>query len=138
MRQVHFMQDTPCPEVFPTSIIRTMGRPKKKAGAPIYFKEWRKARGLSQEQAAERANLSQETISRIERGNVDYTKSNLEALAHAYGCEAPDLLRPPSTPENELAAFIMGLDKKAQARALKLIRAIQDDGELEAKSVKKG
>jgi transcriptional regulator with XRE-family HTH domain len=108
-----------------------MGRPKKKPGRPIYFREWRLARGLKQEQVADRARLSQETISRLESGKTEYTKANLEALAHAYGCEPGDLLRPPKSPPNELERYVMKMDAKAKAKALKVLKAHFDDDESE-------
>jgi transcriptional regulator with XRE-family HTH domain len=63
----------------------------------IFVREWRKHRGLTQEALAARVGVSQETISRLERGSIAYTQSMLEALADALACEPADLImRDPS------------------------------------------
>lgn len=102
---------------------------RTKRPAPVYFREWRKYRELTQEQAAERAKLSQETLSRLENRKIGYTESNLAALAYAYRCEPHELLRPPNPVENEFAAFVMALDAKGKARALRLLKALRDEEE---------
>lgn len=62
-----------------------------------FLKEWRKHRGLTQEQLAERLGLTQATVARIERGNIAYTQPVLEAIAEALRCEPADLImRDPS------------------------------------------
>lgn len=126
MRQVDFMRDMPCPQMMLPCIISRMGRPrKKKQSLPNYFRQWRGA--LNQDQAAERSGLSQEAISRIETGKTDPTVTHLYALAHAYGCEPPDLLRPPKPPKNELAAYIMKMDERRRKRALKMLKALDEE-----------
>lgn len=68
-------------------------KPKKKATKhPIYFREWRQYRELTQEQAAERLHMDQSTLSRIERGIVPYDRDFLAVAAFAYMCEPADLL----------------------------------------------
>ena len=57
-----------------------------------FFKEWRQFRGLNQEQAAERLDIDQSTLSRIERGTIRFGQEFLEAAAYAYLCEPADLL----------------------------------------------
>ena len=95
--------------------------------APQYFKQWRQHRELNQDQAAERAQTTQETISRWESGKIEYDKSTLEALAHAYRCEPADLLRPPVPPDNDVAAYVMRLDAKRRSQALRIIKAMLDE-----------
>lgn len=56
-----------------------------------YFKEWRKYRGLTLEQAAERADMTAGNLSAMERQAQGYTQAGLEALADAYNTE-PGLL----------------------------------------------
>lgn len=106
-----------------------MGKAKRKAKAPNYFREWRKEKGLTQDKAASRSGLSQGTIAKLEAGKIGFTQGNLEALAHAYGCEPADLLRPPNPPDSELATYLMKMDGKTRQRALKIIKAIADDSE---------
>jgi transcriptional regulator with XRE-family HTH domain len=57
-----------------------------------FLKEWRLHRQLTQVQAADRLNVSQATLSRIETGRHPYSQDFLEAAAEAYMCEPADLL----------------------------------------------
>lgn len=58
-----------------------------------YLREWREYSGLSlQAVAAEAGNITQPTLSRIERGLVPYNQDLLERLAVIYGCEPAELL----------------------------------------------
>lgn len=62
-----------------------------------YLKEWREARELTQEQAAERLGISRSQLSRIETMQSPYSQGLLEAAAEAYTCTVADLLmRDPS------------------------------------------
>jgi len=64
---------------------------------PFYLKEWRKHRGLTQDQLAERIETSKGYISDLERGVRRYNQDLLEALADALNCGPADLLmRDPS------------------------------------------
>jgi transcriptional regulator with XRE-family HTH domain len=49
-----------------------------------FFKEWRKHRGMTLEQAAEVAGMTAGNLSAMERGVQGYTQDGLEALADAY------------------------------------------------------
>lgn len=64
---------------------------------PIFLRQWREFRGLSQPELVERmkerlATASISTISRIENGKQAYTQPILEAAAWALGCEPEDIL----------------------------------------------
>jgi len=68
-------------------------RPKpKRTRQSHYIKQWRKYRGLSQEQLAERIEKSRGLVSQIESFTTNYTEETLEACAHALSCEPWDLL----------------------------------------------
>lgn len=54
-----------------------------------YFKEWRKAKHLTQEQLAERLGTSKTRISMKERGKEGWDNGYLAALANALGIEEP-------------------------------------------------
>lgn len=63
-----------------------------------FIREWRKARGLTQEQLASRLNVAVSSISQLETGKQGYSQPTLEALADALGCQPADLLmRNPTT-----------------------------------------
>ena len=53
----------------------------------------RKQKGYSQEQLAERLNVSRQAVSKWENGVSDPSTSNLLALAKLYGISAEDLLK---------------------------------------------
>lgn len=57
-----------------------------------FFKEWRKHRGLTQEQLAERVGMSPSSISQLEKGRQGFTDSSLALIAEALLCEPGDLL----------------------------------------------
>lgn len=89
-----------------------------------YLRDWREAKGLSQERVAERVGMSVPQVSKIENGKQGYRQETLEQFAKALGCGPADLLRPPHAPENELALYIMALSEKRRQRALKALKAI--------------
>ncbi len=57
-----------------------------------YIKAWRKYRGLTQEQLADKIDMSNSNLSRIESGAVRYTSDSLELIASALGVGVADLL----------------------------------------------
>ena len=67
--------------------------PNFKPEKPRYFfKEWRKHRGMTQEELAEAVGVSTPSISQLERGVQGFTDSTLEALSVALACNPGDLL----------------------------------------------
>jgi transcriptional regulator with XRE-family HTH domain len=54
----------------------------------------RKSKNWSQEQLAEKAKVSQGTLSRIENGSVDMRLDTLSSVAAALGAKIYDLLLP--------------------------------------------
>jgi transcriptional regulator with XRE-family HTH domain len=68
---------------------------------PILLRSWRKHRGLTLEQLAERLHMNKGALSRIERGERPYTQDFLEAVADILQCEPVDILiRDPSEPDS--------------------------------------
>lgn len=57
-----------------------------------FFREWRKYRGLTQEQLAERVGMAASSISQLEKGRQGFTDSSLALIAEALMCEPGDLL----------------------------------------------
>jgi len=93
-----------------------------------FLREWRDFRNLSQEQVAGRVGLSVPQISKLENGKQGYRQDTLENFAHAYDCEAADLLRPPPTDdESEFEVFVRRLDQKRKGQALRILRAAIGD-----------
>lgn len=68
--------------------------------AKHFIREWRVHRNLTQEQLADRIHMSNTNLSRIERGETDYTQGLLEAIAEALGTQPASLLmRNPAEPD---------------------------------------
>lgn len=73
----------------------------------IYFREWRKHRGLNQERAAARMGVSQGHLSDLENNKKAWTKPVMEAMANAYSCEVWQLFRDnPLIPDADVAHII--------------------------------
>lgn len=65
-----------------------------------FIREWRKFRGLNQEQLAERIGIDRGYLSKIESGKRRYDQPFLEAAAEVLRCEPADLIvRDPSDPD---------------------------------------
>lgn len=96
-----------------------------------FFREWRKFRALTQQQLADRVDLSKPQVSRLETGKQNYTQETLEAFADALGVTAAELLSPPpdpSRPESEfeiLARRIRG--ERLRARAARVLKALLEE-----------
>lgn len=65
--------------------------------------------GLTQEDVAERLQVGNEAVSRIERGVVIPNIARLFELAEIFGCEAAELLTESSARPDDQAARISGL-----------------------------
>lgn len=64
-----------------------------------FIKQWRDFREMTQEQLADKTDMSPGNISLIERGLQNYTQETLESIAGALKCEPADLLtRDPGDP----------------------------------------
>lgn len=64
-----------------------------------FIREWRKFRGLTQEQLAERMGIARSYVSHVEKGNRRYDQLFLEAAADALLCQPADLImRDPTQP----------------------------------------
>lgn len=57
-----------------------------------FLRDWRDFRDISQEDAADRAEISRSSLSKIESGKVPYNQDLLERLAVIYNCEPDDLI----------------------------------------------
>lgn len=63
---------------------RVVSRFKTHKRQRTFFREWRKYRTMTLEQAAEASGMTIGNIGHIEQGNQGYTQDALEALAKAY------------------------------------------------------
>jgi transcriptional regulator with XRE-family HTH domain len=63
-----------------------------------YLVEWRKKRGLTQEDVANRCETNKGQISKLERGELQMNDRWIADLAHAYDIEPFQLLQHPDRP----------------------------------------
>lgn len=57
-----------------------------------YVREWRKAKGWTQEVMSEKIGISRAYLAQIETGARDYSQDFLEAAALAIGCSPAELI----------------------------------------------
>lgn len=68
---------------------------------PLFLRQWRKHRGLTQEVLADRAGITQGMVSQLENNESDYTGGLLLVLSDALQCDPVDLIiRDPSDSES--------------------------------------
>jgi transcriptional regulator with XRE-family HTH domain len=83
---------------------------------PIFLKQWRDFRGLTQDQLAERAEMSIGNISLLERGLQNYSQPGLERLADALGCEPAHLLIVDPTKSSSMWSIWEGASEAERAQ----------------------
>jgi transcriptional regulator with XRE-family HTH domain len=118
---------------------------KKRKGPGHFLREWRKARDLSLEQAAERVViLSQEwaaadpdarpitmtyaTLSRIERGKIPYNQHLLELLADVYQTDAASLIMRDPSSSDAIWTLWESLEAPQRQQAVEILKAIRRTG----------
>lgn len=90
-----------------------------------FIKQWRKSKGLTQEQLAERIGVTPGAISQLELGRVSYTQNMLEALATEFGVKPGDLLNVDPTHEGALWSIWESLDVPARNQVVEIARTFQ-------------
>jgi transcriptional regulator with XRE-family HTH domain len=90
-----------------------------------FFKQWRKHRGLTQEQLAERIGIARSYLTKIERGDRRYDQPFLEAAAEALRCEPCDLIMRDPTDSEQIWSIWEQLDPVQRVQAMAVIRAIK-------------
>lgn len=101
-------------------------KPIQKRQRPrLFLKQWRTHRGLTQEQLAERTDLSQGMISQLENGRSDFTGNLLDLLAEALQCDRADLLmRDPTEPDSPWSVW-EALDIPERRQAVEIMKALK-------------
>lgn len=95
-------------------------------GRDLFLREWRKHRGLTQEQIEGRVGKSAVTISQLENHRINYTQEHVELLAQALNIEPADLFYPPPQPDKPLSEFELWARKatdEEKALAVRLVAA---------------
>lgn len=88
-----------------------------------YIREWRRFRGLTMEQLADRIGLSHAVVSRIERGLQPYRQDFLEKVAEALRCEPAHLIMVDPLNADDPMMILAEMDPAKQAEAGKLLKA---------------
>jgi len=103
--------------------------PHKNKNYALYLFEWRKARGLTGAELAERTGYDQGTISALESGSRRANLDHLFAIAKVLELSVPQLFRSPDDPLNELDKAIADLSDGKKAQALKVLSAFLEPSE---------
>lgn len=90
-----------------------------------FLRQWRKHRGLTQEQLAERIGIARSYLTKIERGTRRYDQPFLEAAADALRCEPADLIMRDPTESETIWSIWEGLSPIERVQAIAVIRAIK-------------
>jgi transcriptional regulator with XRE-family HTH domain len=124
------MHQEPCREMRRQGKILPMAKTKKpKAKSPrrrTFIREWRKHRKLTQEELAEEVHLSQEQVSRIEKGEQPYTQETLEAFAAALKCSPADLIMRGPDETQPIWAILEKLSPADREAAAKMLQILAD------------
>jgi transcriptional regulator with XRE-family HTH domain len=101
----------------------------KPARRPTFIRAWRKHRGLTLAQLADRlqveleVDISEGQLSRIERGETPYSQDILEAIAHVLRCEPADLIMRDPTQANAVWSLIDTLKPVEREQAIAAVIA---------------
>lgn len=105
-----------------------MGDMKDRSTRPrprLYLAEWRKYRGLTQEELADRIGISRVHVSRIEKGHSPWDQTFLGAVSEALGCGPVDLLTRDPAGEPGIWDVWNSMNPTEQAQALMVLQAIK-------------
>lgn len=94
-----------------------------KPSSPRHFlRQWRKFRGYTLEQAAERVGMTHQNLGKIERGNVPYNETLLTILADVYRTDRGSLImRDPSRPDPLWSIY----DQLAPTERVRLVERVE-------------
>jgi len=92
-----------------------------------FIRQWRDARGLTQEQLADLIGASVSIISRLESGKLGYTQAAIEAIGGALKVSVISLLSADPSVEgvDDLHQMIDGMNRREKEQALRLLRALK-------------
>lgn len=97
---------------------------------PTYIREWRKYKKMTQQEVAERLDMEQGTISKIENRTYPINLDFLEKLAFVLGIEVADLLsvnplKP--NPPKLIYSKVRTADPELQLQVMKVVDALLKD-----------
>lgn len=106
----------------PKRVTPRLKRPRR----AYFFRAWREHKGLTQEQLAERIDMSVSSISQIETGAQGFTDSTLMAIAEALDCEPGDLLSKDPRAEGMVVDMMRLIQRKDEATVLAILSGLPD------------
>ncbi|SDT96673.1 helix-turn-helix domain-containing protein [Stappia sp. ES.058] len=100
--------------------------------ARTYIREWRKKRGLTLQQLADRLEVepggdllvSYASLSRIETGNQPYSQPIIEAIARALNVSVSMLLEAHPERQGEVVDLFNHIPPERQAEAIQILRVL--------------
>lgn len=110
-------------EIYRVAMVARIG--PKNLRRRAYLREWRKFRGLTQEELAARIGTTGASISRYENGTRPYPGGFLAAVAEALDCQEGDLFRRPE--ERSLDALLADAPPELRRRVLQAIEILIKD-----------
>lgn len=93
-------------------------------GPRHYIRQWRKYRGLTQEQLAGRLGVVTSSVSQLETGKQGYSQPVLEELAVALNCSVTDLLGVDPTKEGDVVDLMRLINDRNRDQAIRVLRAL--------------
>lgn len=103
---------------------KVIPRFKSRVRRRTFFKEWRKHRGMTLEQAAEAAGMTAGNLSAMERGAQGYTQDGLEALADTYKTSTGWLLDVDPTKDDAILPIWEGAKATDRQKIVDIARTI--------------
>lgn len=107
--------------------MRSRQKPRQADRPRHFIRQWRKHRGLTQEQLAQRVDVVVSSISQLETGKQGYSQSMLENLASALACEPWDLLNVDPSKEGEvvdLTRLLREASPELKAEAIGFVKGL--------------
>ena len=95
---------------------------------PPYIREWRKHRGLTQEQLPERIGIGRSYLTKIERGTRRADVPFVEAAADALRCTVADLMVRDPTDAESIWSLWETLTPPERVQAFAVIKALKATG----------
>jgi len=94
-----------------------------------YFREWREWKGWTQQELADRMDTTAATVSRVEKGDRDWSKGYLEAFSYVVGCPNPTdpVTRPPGAPSS-IDDMLRNASPEIRKQAVAVVEAILKTG----------
>lgn len=86
-------------QVFNGAMMLKRPIPQKRNFRRTFIRQWREHRSLTQEQLADRLDMTASFLSMLERGQRGYTQETLEAIAFALQTDAASLIMRDPTDE---------------------------------------